>query len=60
MMPKRRHTRTHNTAKAIAAERRLNQNYAASVCEQGNPDESWSTWPAPVRARARANDPPSF
>ncbi|HET9565059.1 MAG TPA: HNH endonuclease, partial [Mycobacterium sp.] len=57
MMPKRRHTRNHNTAKSIAAERRLNQNYAASVCEQGNPDESWSTW----RARApRANDPPSF
>ncbi len=24
MMPKRRHTRAHNTAKAIAAERRLN------------------------------------
>ena len=24
MMPRRRHTRAHNTAKAIAAERRLN------------------------------------
>jgi hypothetical protein len=29
MMPKRRHTRTHNTAKAIAAERRLNDPYVA-------------------------------
>jgi hypothetical protein len=24
MMPRRRHTRAHNTAKAVAAERRLN------------------------------------
>ena len=29
MMPKRRHTRTHTTAKAIAAERRLNDDYVA-------------------------------
>ena len=29
MMPKRRHTRAHNTAKAIAAERRLNDDYVA-------------------------------
>jgi hypothetical protein len=29
MMPKRRHTRAHNTAKAIAAERRLNDDYLA-------------------------------
>ena len=29
MMPRRRHTRVHNTAKAIAAERRLNDEYVA-------------------------------
>ena len=29
MMPKRRHTRAHNTPKAIAAERRLNDAYVA-------------------------------
>jgi hypothetical protein len=29
MMPQRRHTRTHNTAKAIAAERRLNDAHLA-------------------------------
>ena len=29
MMPKRRHTRAHNKAKAITAERRLNDAYAA-------------------------------
>ena len=29
MMPKRRHTRAHNTTKAIAAERRLNDAYVA-------------------------------
>ena len=40
MMPKRRHTRTHNTAKAIAAERRLNQNHAATSigCAHGSND----------------------
>ena len=31
MMPKRRHTRAHNTTQAITAERRLNQTYAATV-----------------------------
>ena len=30
MMPKRRHTRAHNKAKAIAAERRLNDAYVAA------------------------------
>jgi hypothetical protein len=34
MMPKRRHTRTHSTAKAIAAERRLND---ALVAERNRP-----------------------
>ncbi len=34
MMPKRRHTRAHNTAKAIAAERRLND---ALVAERDKP-----------------------
>jgi hypothetical protein len=34
MMPKRRHTRAHNTAKAIAAERRLND---ALVAERNKP-----------------------
>jgi hypothetical protein len=29
MMPKRRNTRAHNTAKAIAAERKLNDAYVA-------------------------------
>jgi len=29
MMPKRRHTRAHTTATAIAAERRLNDAYVA-------------------------------
>ncbi len=29
MMPQRRHTRAHNTAKAIAAERRLNDDLVA-------------------------------
>jgi hypothetical protein len=29
MMPKRRHTRAHNEARAIAAERRLNDAYVA-------------------------------
>jgi hypothetical protein len=34
MMPKRRHTRAHHTAKAIAAERRLND---AHVAERNQP-----------------------
>ena len=34
MMPKRRHTRAHHTAKAIAAERKLND---AHVAERNNP-----------------------
>ncbi len=29
MMPRRRHTRAHNTAQAKAAERRLNDHYVA-------------------------------
>ena len=35
-MPKRRHTRAHNTAKAIAAERRLNDTYAAETIAERN------------------------
>jgi hypothetical protein len=34
MMPKRRHTRTHNTTKAKTAERRLND---ALVAERNKP-----------------------
>ena len=37
MMPKRRHTRAHNTAKAIAAERRLNDTYAPPRRTQQTP-----------------------
>ena len=36
MMPKRRHTRAHNKAKAIAAERRLNDTYTAEVLAERN------------------------
>ena len=36
MMPKRRHTRAHTTATAIAAERRLNDAYVAD-CYQPAP-----------------------
>jgi hypothetical protein len=36
MMPKRRHTRAHNTAKAIAAERRLNDTLVAELLTQRN------------------------
>ncbi len=36
MMPRRRHTRAHNTAKAKAAERRLNDTYAAEVIAERN------------------------
>ena len=54
MMPKRRHTRAHTTAKAIATERRLNESYAAAEHELMQPDETWSA-PAP-----RSNDPPPF
>jgi hypothetical protein len=54
MMPKRRHTRTHNSAKAINAERRLNQNHAAAEHALTQPDEPWNP-PAP-----RSNDPPPF
>ena len=54
MMPKRRHTRAHNTAEAINAERRLNENCAATVSELVNPAGSWR---APV---PRSNDPPPF
>jgi hypothetical protein len=38
MMPKRRHTRTHNTTKAINTERRLNETHRATVS-----DERWCT-----------------
>ena len=51
MMPKRRHTRAHNTAKAIAAERRLNESYAATVSEFGNSHESWPRGVQVRRAR---------
>jgi hypothetical protein len=38
MMPKRRHTRAHNTTKAIAAERKLNDSYAAGrIAERNKP-----------------------
>jgi hypothetical protein len=38
MMPKRRHTRADNTAKAVAAERRLNNDYAAArIAERNKP-----------------------
>ena len=33
---KRRHTRAHNKAKAVAAERRLNDDYAAELLAQRN------------------------
>jgi len=36
MMPKRRHTRAHNKAKAITAERRLNATYAAETITERN------------------------
>jgi len=36
MMPKRRHTRAHNKAKAITAERRLNDDYATEVIAERN------------------------
>ena len=42
MMPTRRHTRTHTTAKAIAAERRINESYAAAEHELMQTDETWS------------------
>jgi hypothetical protein len=54
MMPKRRHTRNHNKAKAINAERRLNETHCATVSELAAPDERRRT-PAP-----RSNDPPPF
>jgi hypothetical protein len=38
MMPKRRHTRAHNKAKAITAERKLNDTYAADqIAERNKP-----------------------
>jgi hypothetical protein len=38
MMPKRRHTRAHNTTKAITAERKLNDTYAAErITERNKP-----------------------
>jgi hypothetical protein len=38
MMPKRRHTRAHNTTKAITAERKLNDTYAAErIIERNKP-----------------------
>jgi len=36
MMPKRRHTRAHNKAKAITAERRLNDDYATETIAERN------------------------
>ncbi len=36
MMPRRRYTRAHNKAKAIAAERRLNDSYTAEVLAERN------------------------
>jgi len=36
MMPQRRHTRADNKAKAIAAERRLNDTYAAEAIAERN------------------------
>ena len=54
MMPKRRHTRAHNTATAIAAERRLNESLAAAEHELLRSDQS-SSPPTP-----RSNDPPPF
>jgi hypothetical protein len=38
MMPKRRHTRAHNKAKAITVERKLNDTYAAErIIERNKP-----------------------
>ena len=54
MMPKRRHTRTHNTATAINTERRLNENYAAAAHQLMQTDQTWSA-PTP-----RSNEPPPF
>ena len=36
MMPKRRHTRAENTAKAVMAERRLNDDYVAALIAERN------------------------
>ena len=36
MMPKRRHTRARNKAKAITAERRLNDDYATETIAERN------------------------
>ncbi len=36
MMPKRRHTRAENTAKAVVAERRLNDDSAAALVAERN------------------------
>ena len=52
MMPKRRRTRNHNTAKAIAAERRQNETYSATTNELIGPHESQR----PIAPRS--NDPP--
>ncbi len=54
MMPKRRHTRSHNTAEAVNVERRLNENRTATVSELVNPAGIW-------RAQVpRSTDPPPF
>jgi hypothetical protein len=38
MMPRRRHTRAHNKARAITAERKLNSDYAADrIAERNKP-----------------------
>ena len=36
MMPRRRHTRAHNKATAIAAERKRNDTYAAEAIAERN------------------------
>ena len=51
MMPKRRRTRAHNTAKAIAAERRLNETYAAATSEPNRRTSTRSNDRSPALAR---------
>lgn len=56
-MPKRRHTRATNTAKAKAAERKLNDDYAAEVlAERAKPPpfyvaDSKQIWPVPSESK---------
>jgi hypothetical protein len=54
MMPKRRHTRAHNTARAIAAERRLND----PIVTQRNKPPPFSTCSSLSRSEAKGRHSP--